>query len=49
MTGPTGLDGDTDVAQQAGEHGSFFEFVKVIVQALLIALVVYLGATGWTV
>ena len=41
MTKPVGLDGEsTDTSKQARPQGGFFEFVKVVVQALLIALVV---------
>ena len=41
MSKPTRVDGQAaDTSQQAGQQGGFFELVKVIVQALLIALVV---------
>ena len=41
MTKPVGLDGEhADADKQAKPQGGLFEFVKVVVQALLIALVV---------
>lgn len=40
MTKPVGLDGRPKVAKKANEQDGFFELVKVVVQALLIALIV---------
>ena len=40
MDKPTRVDGQAADAKQVGQQGGFFELVKVIVQALLIALVV---------
>ncbi len=41
MTNPAGLDSErADVDKQVKQQGGFFEFVKVVFQALLIALVV---------